>query len=65
MTPKQRVLKKYPKAYAYAWAGPGWVIYVPRERMGGSQCLNLSASTPQKAWQEAAERVKKGLVPYG
>jgi len=51
LTPKQRVLRKYPKAYAHSFAGPAWVIYTGEYV---NQSLNAGDRTPQQAWAEAA-----------
>lgn len=52
LTPKHRVLKRWPDAYAYHWAGPqGWVIYC-----GEAANLNLvlgAGSTAALAWADA------------
>ena len=56
MTPKQRVLKKYPHAYAYRWAGTSpWVIY-----SGGyvNMSLNECDKTAAQAWADSARRLK-------
>ena len=59
VTPKERVLKKYPKARAYQWSGPfGWVIYA-QDGYGLPQTLNVADETAVKAWAEAARRLKK------
>jgi hypothetical protein len=56
-TPKHRVLKRFPEAYAYQWAGPeGWVIYASRDPF--AYCgltLNLGAPTAAQAWAAAAK----------
>jgi hypothetical protein len=51
MTPKQRVLKRHPKAHAYAYAGPGWVIYSGEQPI--NRALNVSDNTAQQAWASA------------
>jgi hypothetical protein len=58
MTAKQIVLKKFPTAHAYQWAGPnGWVIYAgdcdPTRRSFGSG----SASASQ-AWEAARKELR-------
>ena len=58
MTPKERVLKKWPRASAYQWSGPcGWVIFA-HDVYGTT--LNVADETAVKAWAEAARRLKKG-----
>lgn len=52
MTPKQIVLKKHPKAHAWCWAGPAWVIYAGNF---AGDSLNVSAPTARQAWAEAAK----------
>jgi hypothetical protein len=52
MTPKQRVLKRWPNARATPYAGPAWVIYNGEYF---NQSLNVSDRTPQQAWAEAAK----------
>ena len=63
LTPKQRVLKRYPKAFAYEWAGPTWCIYSPWH--GGNEALSLSSPTAAQAWAEAWGRLKRGGQPWG
>jgi hypothetical protein len=55
LTPKQKVLRRYPEALSWAWAGPGWVIYTKRTE-GFS--LNVSNSTAALAWRAAWATVK-------
>lgn len=65
-TPKQRVLKRYPQAYAYAYSGhQPWVIYSgPVKVFRGkpvrihSESLNVCDRTPQQAWAAAAGRIR-------
>lgn len=55
MTPKQRVLKKYPKAYLWRWATVkfyGVEIDEPRPETLGQ------GDTPAKAWAEAARSIR-------
>ena len=52
LTPKQRVLKRWPKAQAFLIAGPEWVIY---NGVGLNLPLNLGSSTLQLAWAVAAK----------
>jgi hypothetical protein len=52
MTPKQRVLKKYPKAYAKDGLMSGdWYVY---RGQFGSEPIG-SGWTPQQAWAAAAK----------
>lgn len=54
LTPKQRVLKRWPKAYAYKWAGTSpWCIYSGEQ---ANQTLNSSDATARQAWANAAKR---------
>ena len=52
MTPKQRVLKRWPKARATSYAGPSWVIYNGEYV---NQALNVSDRSVKVAWAEAAK----------
>lgn len=54
MTPKQRVLKKHPDAFAYAWS-TSWCIYRPWA--GGNLDLGMGKTAAQ-AWANAAIRVR-------
>ena len=57
-TPKKKVLKKYPNAYSYKWAGKyGWVIYADTHGANQGICLSDSSSTPAFAWQSAAAKL--------
>lgn len=56
MTPKQIVLRKYPNAEAYQWAGPaGWVVYLHdlSQRSAGS-----GSPTAALAWAEARKELR-------
>lgn len=56
-TPKQRVLKKYPEANAYRWAGSRpWVIYADDKKTGTA--LNIGDKTAEQAWASAWERMR-------
>lgn len=67
LTPKQRVLRKYPTAYSYRYAGPSpFCIYsgevvVLRGRRGRTynRSLNVSDATVQAAWSDAARRISR------
>lgn len=61
VTPKQRVLKKYPKAFCYSWAGPTYVIYTPW--CGGNLTLNVCSRSAQQAWAEAWRGIQAGTAP--
>lgn len=52
MTPKAKVLKRWPNAHAYSWAGPAWVIY---NGEFVNESLNMSDKTPALAWAAAAK----------
>ena len=57
MTPKQRVVKKYPDAHAYRYGGPfPWVIY-SGERVNRS--LNVQDKTAALAWKAAWGSIKQ------
>lgn len=57
LTPKQRVLKKFPKAHAYRYAGVvPWVIYSGDPVIGS---LNAADRTAAQGWAEAAKLVRK------
>jgi hypothetical protein len=58
MTAKQLVLKKFPTARAYQWAGQNaWVIYAgdcdPTRRSFGS-----GAATARQAWESALKELR-------
>lgn len=54
MTPKQRVLKKFPDAKAYAWAGPEpWTIYAATDGAYQGIALNVRDKTAAQAWASA------------
>ena len=65
MTPKQKVLRVYPKAESYEWGGTGarWCIYsgTSRVRRGVHSysvlniTLNVADNTAQQAWAAAAK----------
>lgn len=52
MTPKQRVLKRFPAAFAYEWAGPSWCVYRPH--FSGNLDLGIGKTATQ-AWADAAK----------
>ncbi len=54
MTPKQKVLKKWPKAYCV----DGWFSGPSRWHVWMNNKLSGRGSTAAKAWAEAARRVK-------
>jgi hypothetical protein len=60
-TAKQRVLRRFPEAYAYQWAGPrGWVIYASREPpVYHGMSLNVADKTAAQAWAAAATKHAK------
>lgn len=48
---KRRIKKKYPKAYAYRYAGPcPWVIYSGEHH---NRALNVSDKSQRAAWEAA------------
>ena len=55
MTPKQRVLKKYPRAYSYEWRD-SWCIYRPYS--GGNLDLG-DGKTAALAWADAAKKLRQ------
>lgn len=55
MTPKAKVLKKFPRAYSFRWKD-GWSIYTPFH--GGNQGIG-SGATAAKAWADAGKRLKE------
>lgn len=56
MTPKQKVLKKYPRAYAKEGLMSGdWYIYIPVGKNSDSyRCLG-SGYNARKAWEAVAQ----------
>lgn len=53
MTPKQRVLKKYPSAYLFKWTAPA-IRYTVKK------CWYYSfaaGNTPRVAWANAAKKI--------
>lgn len=52
MTPKQLVLKRWPNARSYAFAGPAYVVYTGEYV---NQALNVSDRTARQAWAAAAK----------
>ena len=52
MKPKQRVLKRWPEAHAFDWAGPSWIIYDGEFVNLG---MNAGSPTARQAWAEAAK----------
>jgi hypothetical protein len=60
MTPKQRVLKRWPNARTHEFAGPAYVVYTGEYV---NQSLNVSDRTARQAWAEAAKHrtVRRGM----
>lgn len=57
MTPKQRVLKKFPEAIAWKWAGSTpWCVYT---RASAGRCLAWASPTAQDAWAVAATKIRR------
>lgn len=57
MTPKQKVLAKWPKAYAYMWTDC-WTIYLDKNNVKQGMWTGLGP-TPRAAWADAAKRMGK------
>lgn len=56
MTPAEQVRARYPKAYAYRFAGPSpWVIYSGEAPV--NRTLNVSDKSRRAAWAAAAEKI--------
>jgi hypothetical protein len=55
MTPKQRVLKKYPKAVIHSFADQ-WVVYIPH--YSGNLAI-ASGRTAVQAWASAAGEIRR------
>lgn len=54
MTPKQRVLKRFPDARAYRWSGPEpWTIYAAEHGAYAGLALNVRDKTAALAWASA------------
>ena len=57
LTPKQKVLRKWPTAYSYT--GPGGVVVIfPYDSHGYSNAISSSDKGARAAWAEAARRIK-------
>lgn len=56
LTPKRRVLRKYPAAFSYRWRECTSVL---RPLSGGNVNLG-TGTTPAKAWAEAWETIRSG-----
>ena len=52
MTPKQRVLKRWPEAVCVSYAGPTYVIY---NGAHVNQSLNVFDRSAKQAWAAAAK----------
>ena len=52
MTPKQRVLKRWPEARIHSFAGPAWVVFAGDFI---NRSLNLGEPTPRQGWAQAAK----------
>ena len=50
MTPRERVLKRWPNAKIVSYAGPAWVVFNGEYV---NLALNISDPTPKQAWQVA------------
>jgi len=55
MTPKERVLKKYPNAYLWRWQS---IKFFGVEIDGPFQQTLGQGKTPQAAWAEAARNIR-------
>lgn len=56
LTPKQRVLKKFPDARAYKWGGPRpWTIFAAADGAYQGIALNVTDVTAAQAWASALE----------
>lgn len=64
MTPKQKVLERYPKAYAARFKDLDWFVYqrpltaAPRGQFACAVSLGFGA-TSRGAWADAARRMTK------
>lgn len=66
LTPKQRVLKRFPRAHCYEWAGPTYCIYPGDVKIVRGKerpwilnnTLGLSERTPKQAWAGAAKELR-------
>ena len=60
LTNKQKVLKKYPDAYAFKWAGPcPWVIYAGDDPFVYQyRTLSAGNTTAAAAWAVAGRGLK-------
>ena len=57
LTPKQRVLRKWPDAYSYT--GPGGIVVIfPYYSHGYSNAIASSNKGARAAWANAARRLK-------
>lgn len=53
---KASVLRRYPHAHAYSWAGPNaWFIYL-RDTI--NRCIGSGQPTAAKAWAQARKRLR-------
>ena len=67
-TAKERVMRRYPKAYCYEWAGPSYCIYPgtvkiirgKRTPWIFNNALNVSNPSRRAAWADAAYRIGAG-----
>lgn len=57
MTAKQRVLKRYPRAVAWASPGGWWTISTPD--WAGRDLHKFSSRSAAKAWADAARNLKR------
>jgi hypothetical protein len=63
LTPKQRVLRRFPEASCVSFAGPAYCIFPGSVRMKRGRALpwilnnslNVSDPTPRQAWAAAAK----------
>lgn len=66
-TPKQRVLIRFPKAYAERMDSgtPGWEwgIFIPYEFANANDQLCGAGRSSQKAWADCWRRIKSAHIP--
>lgn len=58
LTPKQRVLKKYPKAFAETCGQQGWQIVSPRPYGAVLVLTRFGRRSRRAAWADAAAELK-------
>lgn len=60
MTPKERVLQRYPEAVVWHWAD-GWCIYTKRE--AGNIIGETGWKDQRRAWRSAWNEIANGSTP--